>query len=98
MSNAVKFTGARAGAKIEIGTERGTNGEHIIYIRDNGAGFDPIYAGNLFGAFNRLHSYEEFEGTGIGLAIVHRIIHRHGGRIWAKGAVDRGAEFFFSLP
>jgi len=98
MSNAVKFTGARTGAKIEIGALRGANGENTIFIRDNGAGFDPNYAANLFGAFQRLHSYEEFEGTGIGLAIVHRIILRHGGRIWAKGVVDRGAEFFFSLP
>jgi len=98
MSNAVKFTGARTGAKIEIGALRGANGENTIFIRDNGAGFDPNYAANLFGAFQRLHSYEEFEVTGIGLAIVHRIILRHGGRIWAKGVVDRGAEFFFSLP
>jgi PAS domain S-box-containing protein len=98
MSNAVKFTGARTGAKIEIGALRGANGENTIYIRDNGAGFNPNYAANLFGAFQRLHSYEEFEGTGIGLAIVHRIILRHGGRIWAKGVVDRGAEFFFCLP
>jgi PAS domain S-box-containing protein len=98
MSNAVKFTGGRAEAKIEIGCIRRENGEDTIYIRDNGAGFDPNYAGKLFGAFQRLHSYEEFEGTGIGLANVHRIILRHGGRIWAEGIVDRGATFFFCLP
>jgi PAS domain S-box-containing protein len=98
MSNAVKFTGGRAEAKIEIGCIHQENSEDIIYIRDNGAGFDPNYAGKLFGAFQRLHSYEEFEGTGIGLANVHRIILRHGGRIWAEGVVDRGATFFFCLP
>jgi PAS domain S-box-containing protein len=98
MSNAVKFTGNRAAAKIEIGSVRGADGGNIIHIRDNGAGFDQNYAGNLFGAFKRLHSHDEFEGTGIGLAIVQRIILRHGGRIWAKGVVDCGAEFFFCLP
>ena len=98
MSNAVKFTSGRREAKIEIGSVRQDNGEDIIFIRDNGAGFDPNYAGKLFGAFQRLHTYEEFEGTGIGLANVHRIILRHGGRIWAEGVVDRGATFFFCLP
>jgi PAS domain S-box-containing protein len=98
LSNAVKFTGTRAAPKIEIGSVLGADGENIIYIRDNGAGFDPNCAGNLFSAFKRLHSYEEFEGTGIGLATVHRIMLRHGGRIWAEGVVDGGAEFFFCLP
>jgi PAS domain S-box-containing protein len=98
MSNAVKFTSGRGEAKIEIGSVRQDNGEDIIFIRDNGAGFDPNYAGKLFGAFQRLHTYEEFEGTGIGLANVHRIILRHGGRIWAEGVVDRGATFLFCLP
>jgi light-regulated signal transduction histidine kinase (bacteriophytochrome) len=97
ISNAVKFTAARAEARIEIGSIPNGAGETVIFIRDNGAGFDPEYAGKLFGVFQRLHSADEFEGTGIGLAKVHRIIQRHGGRTWAQGAVGKGATFYFSI-
>jgi light-regulated signal transduction histidine kinase (bacteriophytochrome) len=97
MNNAWKFTSKRELAEIEVGKKH-ENGDAIYFIRDNGAGFDMTYANKLFGAFQRLHAMAEFPGTGIGLATIQRIINRHGGRIWALGAVDQGATFFFTLP
>jgi PAS domain S-box-containing protein len=96
MSNAVKFSATRKRAVIEVGwTEQ--DGERVFYVRDNGVGFDLKYADKLFGVFQRLHRQEEFEGTGVGLATVQRIIHKHGGRIWANSAPGQGATFYFTL-
>jgi signal transduction histidine kinase len=96
LSNAVKYTRGREPAVISIGEER-SNGSRAIYVRDNGVGFNMLYADKLFGLFQRLHRQEDFEGTGVGLATVARIVHRHSGRVWAQAELDRGATFYFQL-
>ena len=96
IDNAVKFTGKRASAHIEIGSAQ-QDGRRVIYIRDDGAGFEQAYAGKMFGAFQRLHSNSEFDGLGMGLAIVQRVVSRHGGTVWATGKVGEGATVYLSL-
>jgi signal transduction histidine kinase len=98
IQNAVKYSGMAASSVIEIGSRRGERGETILYIKDNGVGFDMKYVDKLFGVFQRLHAASDFEGTGIGLANVRRIIARHGGRTWAEGEIGKGATFSFSVP
>jgi light-regulated signal transduction histidine kinase (bacteriophytochrome) len=97
LSNAVKYTRDQSEARIEVGV-RDDGGEWAFHVTDNGTGFDMRYVDKLFGVFQRLHRMEDFEGTGIGLANVRRIVTRHGGRTWAEGVPGRGASFFFSLP
>jgi len=96
LGNAWKFTGKRPHGRISFGRVS-HHATPVYFVNDDGAGFHMSYADKLFGAFQRLHTSSEFEGTGIGLAIVQRVIHRHGGRVWAEGAVDQGATFYFTL-
>lgn len=101
LANAWKFTSKRAAAEIELAAvapREASEGQNTYVVRDNGAGFDPRYAGKLFGPFQRCHSQAEFPGTGIGLATVQRIVHRHGGKVWAEAQLDKGASFYFTLP
>jgi light-regulated signal transduction histidine kinase (bacteriophytochrome) len=97
IGNALKYSRKKENPRIEIGSSF-SDGEILYFVKDNGAGFDMKYVDKLFGVFNRLHSQEEFEGTGVGLAIVQNIIQRHDGRVWAEAVPDKGATFFFTIP
>jgi light-regulated signal transduction histidine kinase (bacteriophytochrome) len=97
ISNAIKYSAKKENPVVEIGSQRSEN-NIVYYVKDNGAGFSMDYVDKLFGVFQRLHKSDEFEGTGVGLAIVQRIITRHGGQVWAEAKVDEGATFYFSLP
>ena len=97
LSNAWKFTSKTAAPRIDVGMKKDDRGQSVYFVRDNGAGFDSRFARTLFGPFQRFHTQSQFQGTGVGLATVQRIVHRHGGRIWAEAAVDRGACFYFTL-
>jgi light-regulated signal transduction histidine kinase (bacteriophytochrome) len=98
IANALRFTRPRQQAQIDIGLTPNQGSEAVIFVRDNGVGFDMTYVDKLFGVFQRLHRADEFEGTGIGLANMRRIIARHGGRTWAEGKPDQGAAFYFAVP
>jgi light-regulated signal transduction histidine kinase (bacteriophytochrome) len=97
LGNAWKFTSRTESARIEFGGQSWPNGSYLYHVKDNGAGFDPAYAYKLFGPFQRLHTANEFEGTGIGLAMVRKIVSRHGGRVWAESLPGEGASFYFTL-
>jgi light-regulated signal transduction histidine kinase (bacteriophytochrome) len=97
ISNALKYSARVPQPRVEIGG-REDGAERVFWVRDNGVGFDMKYVGKLFGVFQRLHGAEGFDGTGVGLAIAHRVVSRHGGRVWAEGKPDQGAAFYFSLP